>query len=127
MTNFYVPPQDKPLYGRTTGGRYEYDKRFGVWFGADDAYDLEDVYAREPDGLTDVRTLKVGDTVSSVEGLDALPDGTILREVSSGEAWQRGSYRWFCRVGSMTECSASVVSLRGAFTILWLPEMGEQA
>lgn len=128
MTKFYVPPQDKPLYGRTTGDRYEYDKRFGVWFGAGDAYDLEDVYEREPDGLTDTPPLEAGDTISGEEELEALPDDTILRALYSNEAWQKVDDLLFYRIGSTKDYNASATSLRGAFTILWLPEgEGEQA
>ncbi|GAA1453380.1 hypothetical protein ACFP47_09430 [Nesterenkonia lacusekhoensis] len=75
---------------------------------------LEDAPAEEPE------TVKVGDTISTLEQLEELPKGTILRG-RYGDALERGSEGWWM-VGGPGQASSSLALSHAPLTVLHLPE-----
>lgn len=62
---------------------------------------------------------KVGDTVGTVEDLDALPDGTILRDERG--AWEKVRGCFFY-AGHEEPLNSSELAFDNLLTIVWLPE-----
>lgn len=126
MTIYKYPPTGKTLYGLTTGTVYK-PSTFGdpMWETHDKVLGFKGIDFLEPDGVTDVRQFKVGDTVSSAEELRALPNGTILRDESGAWEKDRG---WFTLTGAtVLHISSEIADNDNPFTILWLPEEGDRA
>ena len=121
MTIYKYPPTGKTLYGLTTGTVYE-PSDFGdpMWETHDKILGFKGIDLREPDGVTDVCPLKVGNTISSVEEFDALPSGTILRDESG--AWQKFG-ALFLPTGEQAVFTSFELADGDLFTILWLPEV----
>lgn len=123
MTTYKFPPEDKTLYGLTTGNVYK--PVADLWWMAGEGYrTLNGLATAEPDGVTDVRPVKVGETISTVEELDALRDGTLLRNVN--ETWEKLGGSFFT-IANEDEFTSTDLADGDVFTILWLPETGEQA
>lgn len=120
MTTYMFPPADKTLYGLTTGTVYEPDENYPELWRAGTLFTLNGIAQDEPDGVTDVRPAKVGDTISSEEELEALPIGTILRDENG--AWEKRNGRFFSVGGEMWFASSSLTYDDDTYTILWLPE-----
>lgn len=81
---------------------------------------------KDPDTDPNNDRFKVGETISSVEELDTLPEGTILRDEDENGAWEKdGSY--FFYAGNEAGFTSSDLDDGNVFTILWLPETGERA
>lgn len=124
MTTYKFPPAGKTLYGLTTGKVYESVAAF--WWRADGAdHTLNGIAMAEPDGVTDAPPIKVGGTVSSVEELEALPTGAILRD--KGGAWEKSKGCFFFAGNEHPFDSHGLVADGNTLTILWLPGTGEQA
>lgn len=117
MTTYRFPPAGKTLYGLTTGTVYRSEAAFS--YRANGAHcTLNTIAHREPDGVTDVRPLRVGNTISSVEELDALPNGTILRDESG--AWEKLN-GWFFPARGKDFYTSLDLADNNVLTILWLP------
>lgn len=126
MTDYIFPPADKPLYGLTTGTVYEPVEDMAFSWRANGTYcTLITIAHREPDGVTDVRPFKAGDTISSVEELEAIPDGTILRDENG--AWEKVNGCFFFVGNGDAFDGSGLVAGGNTLTILWLPETGERA
>lgn len=124
MTTYKLLPAGKTLYGLTTGTVYKsQEDSFPLWRAGGRTLGIFQIFANEPDGVTDVRPVKVGDTVSGEEGLAALPNGTILRDESG--AWEKSRGWFFCAGGEVEFTSPELAD--NTFTILWLPETGDRA
>ena len=119
MTTYKFPPAHKTLYGLTTGTVYEpQEDSFALWRAGGRPLDIFEIGEAEPDGVTDVPPFKVGNTVSSIEDLDALPNDTILRDESG--AWEKGM-GWFFSAGRKVGFTSSELADGNTLTILWLP------
>lgn len=121
MTIYKYPPTGKRLYGLTTGTVYE-PSTFGdpMWETHDKILGFKGIDFLEPDGVTDVRPFKVGNTISNVEELEALPSGTVLRNML--QTWEKLEGLFFT-IGMRDEFTSSDLADGGeVFTILWLPQ-----
>ena len=123
MTIYMFPHTDKPLYGLTTGNAYEPIAAFS-WRANGAYFSLYGLAEAEPDGVTDVRPFKAGDTISSEEDFEALPNGTILRD--GGGAWEKVNGCFFS-AGDESPSNSSELADDNMLTILWLPETGDRA
>lgn len=123
MITYKFPPTGKTLYGLTTGTAYESLADFS-WKANGAYFSLNSIAEAEPDGVTDVRPFNVGDTVSSAEELDALPDETILRD-ESGARQKLGGL--FYSIADEVPITSTALAFDNMLTILWLPETGGQA
>lgn len=118
MTTYTFPPTGKTLYGLTTGTVYKPGEGIIGWEAEGKSIGLFGLAADEPDGVSDVRPLKVGNTISSVEELDALPNGTILRDESG--AWEKLN-GWFFPAREKDFYTSLDLADNNVLTILWLP------
>ncbi|GAA1450401.1 hypothetical protein ACFP47_10265 [Nesterenkonia lacusekhoensis] len=75
---------------------------------------LEDTPAEEPE------TVKVGDTISTLEQLEELPKEAILRG-RYGDALEQGSEGWWT-TGATCQISSSLALSHAPLTVLYLPE-----